>query len=212
MSHIFVDIGFEYKKNKGWKKKITDGHIEVYIDFYKIKDVCNTNLYFIVSHYEVNKIAMNYLSSSNTKYNNYYTFVLTLTKWFNLVDIVFSFTNQDELDKILDKYYKKFLLENLEKYSNKYSKLEHILEVYTNPIEENYNLMNRHYDDKIISVIIAKLLDRGDFEKIVYQSKELFELLRTKWPTSMEIKEYDIYFDNMVKDLRCLKFPNRGDQ
>ncbi|MGG9964178.1 hypothetical protein [Ferruginibacter sp. SUN106] len=62
--------------------------------------------------------------------------------------------------------------------------------------------MERKYDGHIMAVILAKLLNRSDFEEVVAWAENGLKKLQQKWPSSNEVKWYETFFDKMVTDLR----------
>jgi hypothetical protein len=196
------ELGYEYKKAKGgWVKKTADLRYELLIGYWKIGNQFNTHLSFSVRHHKVQDIVNHYFAMNPAEFKNTNTINLFLTKLMNFGEHSYKFYSNEEMKVIIDKQYLPFIKNKIAELTTRYANLNNILELLINPKTEYYGCTKYLYHDKMIAIVIAKLINRSDYEKIVLQMRNEFETLKIKWPYCNEIRWYETYFDKMIKDL-----------
>jgi hypothetical protein len=195
--------GFEFKKSTGsFEKKINDGLLKVLFDFYQVGLYYEVNIAFIVRIHSVQNIVVNYIRMNLAEAKHTHTLIFLLSDLLNRPS-PFKFRTEAELDEILLDKFLPFLELQLPVLSERFSKMENILQAYFSP-NDSYNpfIYKNLYYNRVVPIVIAKLVAKNDFEKVVEWGRNEMIELKQKWPGSNEAELFDLYFEKLVRYLR----------
>ncbi|MEO7312766.1 MAG: hypothetical protein ABIX01_20450 [Chitinophagaceae bacterium] len=200
---ILIAKNFEYKRSKDYfELKMAGGWFRIQFSFYDFATTYNINIGVEIRIEVVQQIFNRYKNINPNDFKDTFTLILTLPELLNHSEKVFRFNTVGELDSILNDKVVPFLETKIPYLCNQYNNLENVFDYYYKPENENRDFMELKYDGHIIPVIIAKLLKRNDFDKIIKWADNGLKKLQVKWPSSNEVECYETFFDQMVTDLK----------
>jgi hypothetical protein len=113
----------------------------------------------------------------------------------------FEFTSIEELDEIFKIEVAFFLQQKVPLYSEKYSELESIYKLYTDPGEENYKLIHFGFETCIRTLIVGHVLFPEDFNKVINICESRMRAVKQRWPASFDVELFDTHFYNVASSL-----------
>ncbi|PQJ10486.1 hypothetical protein CJD36_010950 [Flavipsychrobacter stenotrophus] len=201
LDHKFIVNGYKKISPKKWTKQNGSVRFEVIIDFWKLGPELHTYLSFSVIDSQVKKIVGKYLNIDDKKNQSLHTLKFFL---FDLLNPPLGnsivFYDKDGLNSIIKNIYDKFIEIDLHILTEKYGKLENILNVLICQTDMYYGKSTFKYLDMITAVVISKIINSPNYDRIVGMISSEWKARKDKFPFSYDVEFYGLILHKIIND------------